>query len=481
MWWLLRLSLLLLVPAMAWGQAIDQKKVGFYLANKAGSDCSQTTLEAADDAALAAGQTLVLTPEDRLGNACQWVVSSTLTIDSALFIPYDTTPVLKVNSGITLTLQECPYTWGNYFIIDANGTTTGTVAYSTTCARCNIAGANNWIQCTVGGDVSINQISDLGDVNADVDATDDTYIVGNGTEYRKVTRVACNPATDISSYDADTNTESCVADVGGSSQTLDGAFDTGTGEIDGAACETKVFRISRGGDDYLDFCVDSSGVPKIIATCDAAGCDNTIGIATDRNYIINDVEAALDVFTIDPDAASINAMYQYGANYQPLVTAEVVLRPFGDCTATVEAIIANDPGDDWITCADATGDGVSFSYKVTTKISGDTTVKITMLGVNKNAAPTGNFDLQCAGQSVRPGTDAYAAHNTTGQQTVSFSTFDTQYRPESATATFTLNGTVATGAHIKAQCNVSAAPGQINDIRLHGTALIELSSNSPSD
>jgi hypothetical protein len=185
--------------------------------------------------------------------------------------------------------------------------------------------------------------------------------------------------------------------------------------------------------------------------------------------------------TIDIDAASVNAMYQFGTNYRPLVSTEVALRPAGDCTVAEEEIVSDDPLDEWITCADTTGDSVSFAYTVTNKVSTDTTVKITMYAVNKNAAPSGTFTLQCAAQAVRTGADAFAAHDTTGQQPVSFTTFDTQSRLEEASATFTLNGTVAVGARIKGKCNVSAAPAQIADIRLLGSALFELSANSWSD
>ena len=661
-----KILILLCLPAIVLAQAIDQRKVGLYIANKAGTDCSQATLAAADDAALAAGQVLVLPPSDRFGAVCQWVVSGDLTIDSPLLIPYDDTPVLKVNQNITLTLQDCPYTWGNYGIIDADESTTGSVGYVAACTDCTFSGPGNPIICTGsgggGGATQLSQLSDvnvsanaadneillgdgsqyqgipmvgcnsvseklhydtatntfscetdgggvadlssitdvnadadaqdneiilgdgseyrgvslascnivseklhydsstnsfscgtdggglsilsnltnvnadanatddeviLGDgveyrgvnmpscdtvsgklhydtatntfscetdgsgvaalsgltnVNADADNTDDEVILGDGTEYRGVGMAACNAVTGKLHYDADTNAFSCETDASGGTTALDVAFDTqADGTIDSALCGTKEFTISNAGDDFWERCVDSGGIPKDIATCDGAACDITWAIPANRDLIIHDVEAALDFFIIDPDATAPNLKYRFLTGYEPLVSTEVVLRPLGDCSVAEEAIVANDPVDDWITCADTTGDAVTFNYKVTSKIASDTTINIKMFAVNKNGSPSGTFSLQCAAQSIRPGIDSYQAHNTAGQSTLSFNTFDTSNRLESSEATFTVNGTVAVGAHIKGQCNVSATPAQIADIRLSGTAIVELFANSLSD
>jgi hypothetical protein len=45
----------------------------------------------------------------------------------------------------------------------------------------------------------------------------------------------------------------------------------------------------------------------------------------------------------------------------------------------------------------------------------------------------------------------------------------------------TINGAITTGSHIKGQCDVTAAPAQIGDIRLSATALVTLFGNSLSD
>lgn len=485
MWLLASLFIALIsLPTLAFAQAIDQRKVGLYQANISGSDCSQATLEAADDAALAAGRALWITPTNRAGVACQWIVSSNLTIDSPVYIPYKSTPTVQVADNITLTLQECPYTDGDYFIIDANEDTTGNVNYASTCTRCAIAGANNWIQCLSGdggAGSGATTLPELTDVNANVDAADDTFMIGGGTDYAKISRCSCNPATEKCIYDPDTNTESCVTDVSGGTTLFDAAFDADTGELDSVLCGTKPFKTSNAGDDFWEECVNVSGVPRKEATCDGLGCDQVLGAGVDRNWILHDFETATDMLTVDADAASRNAMWQLSANYQWLVSATVILRPSGDCSFAEESIVTDDPLDGWITCTDIVGDAVSFSYPVTTKIAGDTTAKITMIAVNKDATPVGTFTLQCAAQSIRMGINAYAAHDTTGQQPVSFTTFAGPSIPASDSATFTVNGTVATGAHIKGQCNVSAVSAEQSSIRLWGQAIIELAANSPSD
>lgn len=122
---------LLLFANMAWPQAIDQRKAGMYVATEAGATCTQATLELADDAALALGYVLMIPPLDRAGVACQWPITSNLTIDSPLYVPPATSPPLTVSAGVTLTLAKCPLI-GQYQAWVANGTTSGTVSIDAT-------------------------------------------------------------------------------------------------------------------------------------------------------------------------------------------------------------------------------------------------------------------------------------------------------------------------------------------------------------
>lgn len=266
---------------------------------------------------------------------------------------------------------------------------------------------------------------------------------------------------------------------GGGCTTLDECFDGGN-HIDNATPASPL-KISRAGDDFLDIYIDDNGATSFDPTCNNDTCDIGFVIRSGQVARFYDNTPSTPVLTINPSAASPNLMYAFGAGYEPLVSTEVVLRPAGNCTVAESAIVTNAPLEEWATCADTTGDSLAFSYTATTKIVGDATATLTVTAVNLNATPSGTFTLQCAAQSIRPGIDAYAAHSITGQQPVSFTTFDTQNRPEQASATFTINGTVAVGAHIMGQCNVSAVPAQIANIRLKGTATLELAANSLSD
>lgn len=138
------IAALLLFAGVAWPQAIDQRKAGMYVATEAGATCTQATLELADDAALALGYVLVIPPVDRLGVACQWSIASNLTIDSPIYVPPATTPVLRVETGMVLTLASCPRI-GQYQAWEANQAATGEVVITSsgTCPTYPKAWAGN--------------------------------------------------------------------------------------------------------------------------------------------------------------------------------------------------------------------------------------------------------------------------------------------------------------------------------------------------
>lgn len=133
---------------------------------------------------------------------------------------------------------------------------------------------NTWSCETDGDNITNDDLADLNNVNADVIPTDDFMIIGNGTSFRGVSLLGCNATTEKLIYTTATNSFSCETDGGGGGTqgTLDDAFDAGN-VIDGAACETAPIRITRGGDDFWDICIDASGVPSLIATCNGAACD----------------------------------------------------------------------------------------------------------------------------------------------------------------------------------------------------------------
>lgn len=266
--------------------------------------------------------------------------------------------------------------------------------------------------------------------------------------------------------------------AGGSGEASGGGGNPTTFDYFGATTEGTAAKLGN-SNVWWQFFADVSD--NLIAKTSDETVDTEIGIYPGQMLRIYSQGNANYLTDWDPAGATPNDIWKINSPYGPLVSAEVPLIPFGNCTLTQNhLIVTNAPPEDWIQCQDAVGDGVSFSYQITSKILSDTTVKIYMSAVNVNVSPTGTFTLSCAGKIISSGA-AYTAHDTTGEQPVSFSTFATQNFREVASATFTYNGTPTVMAHVMGQCNVSAAPAQIGDIWLFSRAVIEVFSNSLSD
>lgn len=206
---------------------------------------------------------------------------------------------------------------------------------------------------------------------------------------------------------------------------------------------------------------------------------------TNFNCIIRDEEAGATILTIDPDAASKNAMYQFGTNYKPLTTIHVPLNPRGAATGAYESILSNQPNDYYLTVTDANTDAADFTFFVTNKMAGATTATFRLVGVSKNATPSGNIDFDCAMSTFTPGTDTYTAHVTTGEVTALL-TPATQNRPVAVTtASHTINGgALVAGDIVKGSCEVDAGAttsAQMSDFRLEGVVAITLEVNSLSE
>lgn len=200
--------------------------------------------------------------------------------------------------------------------------------------------------------------------------------------------------------------------------------------------------------------------------------------------ILFDVEGDACMLDVDPDAASRNAMYQFGANYKPLASIPVTLYPRGAASYSEASIVSNQPKGGYIQITDVDTDAVDFRFVVTGKMVGVTTAMVRLYGVSDHASPSGNIVLNCAMRSNRPGTDTYVAHSTTGEAAITL-TPATQNRPVSAvTSAITLNGTVAEFSEVEGSCEVNASSttsAQLTDFFLRAEALVQLNVNSWSD
>lgn len=198
-----------------------------------------------------------------------------------------------------------------------------------------------------------------------------------------------------------------------------------------------------------------------------------------------DFEGTSCILTIDPDAASPNAIYQFTAPYKPKVAFMVPLSPRGAATGAYESIVSNQPTEYYLTVTDANTDAADFSFYVTGRMAGASTATFRLIGVSKNAAPSGNIDLDCAVTSFTPGTDTFTAHSTTGEVTALL-TPATQNRPVGVTTSaHTINGgALVAGDVVYGSCEVDATAttsAQMTDFRLSGWVLVTLDENSISD
>lgn len=212
--------------------------------------------------------------------------------------------------------------------------------------------------------------------------------------------------------------------------------------------------------------------------------DTAWNCRTNFNCLLRDEENAATMLTIDPDATSKNAMYQFGANYKPVGSVYVPLSARGAATITETNLLTNQPKRFWGQNGDNDTDAFDFHIPVTGKMDGLIALTVTLTGASTHATPSGSIAYTCAVKSYRPGIDTYAAHATAGEQTITL-TPATQYRPVSATSpSIAINGTVAVGAELIGSCEANAAgttSAQMTNWFLSADALVQFLVNSWSD
>lgn len=252
-------------------------------------------------------------------------------------------------------------------------------------------------------------------------------------------------------------------------------------EITGANSLANALRV---GDGVTPICIYTDGAlgGPVIRPC--ADANTRTYVWTNFTWCIYDIEGNACMLTVDPDATTKNAMWALGTNYRFEKVMRVALSPRGAAAINEESIVTNQPKSFYATVTDANTDAVDFSFSVTEDMNHITSVTVRLYGVSKNASPSGNIDLDCALSSYRPGTDTFAAHSTTGEQTVLLTPATQNRQVATTSAAITINGTVATGATIYGSCEVDATAttsAQMSDFRLWAFADIRYTVNSLSN
>jgi hypothetical protein len=183
---------------------------------------------------------------------------------------------------------------------------------------------------------------------------------------------------------------------GSGAGTLDQAFDGGK-VIDGANSLANAVRI---GDGVTPMCIytDATAGP-IVTPC----TDSNVRTRIPANFTwcLFDVEGGNCALTVDPDAASANAMYQFGANYRP---RKSIWFPAGslstdgtECSAPAELTINSGPKAYGIVCSlpgtnldghiygsvvmPDSWDGGTVTFKVSAVLDTDGASSVTLHGV----------------------------------------------------------------------------------------------------
>lgn len=181
--------------------------------------------------------------------------------------------------------------------------------------------------------------------------------------------------------------------------TLDQAFDGGK-VIDGASDLTSAMCVGD-GTRQICFYGDATLGPVVRPRNGAADTDAAFRCWTNQNCVIFDVEGSNPMLTIDPDAASVNAMYQFGANYRP---RKSIWFPAGslstdgtECSAPAELTINSGPKAYGIVCSlpgtnldghiygsvvmPDSWDGGTVTFKVSAVLDTDGASSVTLQGV----------------------------------------------------------------------------------------------------
>jgi len=148
-------------------------------------------------------------------------------------------------------------------------------------------------------------------------------------------------------------TDTWVAPLSAEADTLNTVFGRGD-TISGAVSAGTAFQF--GGTNSVDrLCAyDDATSGPVIEPCVAG--NTATRVLTNQTHSIYDVEGDANMLTIDPDAASVNAMYQFGSGYRPLKSiywsAGAMSSDGTNCADPAEVTINSGPKQYTIICTE---------------------------------------------------------------------------------------------------------------------------------
>jgi len=231
-----------------------------------------------------------------------------------------------------------------------------------------------------------------------------------------------------------------------STPSLQNAKDTGA-TITNAVDTTTGVRTGNGIVHWNDFC-DSSNLCRRQIT-DSSGTrvrgDYVVEVETNKTFILRDEELDAAMWTIDPDAASANAMYTIASGYRPLKSiywdAGGINVDASNCTTPTEQAL-NSAEKTWaFSCADSNSSIFGGKVRMPVAYDGGTvTFTLTLFhGTTETITFAGDFSAQCraAGAAIN------STYGTAVAADVSITTAN--LIAEATTAAVTPNGTCTGG------------------------------------
>jgi hypothetical protein len=231
---------------------------------------------------------------------------------------------------------------------------------------------------------------------------------GAGAALLTVAEADGNPS--VATVDTITVTNGTLTDDGSGNVTLnlltgtlDNAFDAGK-TIDGANSLANAVRI---GDGTTPICLytDATLGPQVRPCTDA---NTTTIIPTNFTWCLYNIESTECIETVDPDGASVKAMWTYNTSYRPLKSiwfgAGSLSTDGTQCAAPAEATINSGPKIWTIICTDNDASTIYGSVQMPDSWDGGTVTfeHVYIQTAADTSALNGDIAAQCRGNSETP-------------------------------------------------------------------------------